>query len=143
MAIKYYKAHSTELPELIDSTSSPLGVYLRKNIEQITQESEGETQTLYEYDEAYITKDEYALYSNVDNLTMTALDFITFLETAGVSYADIQTYLGSHPDVDKQLKYCQNVYCGVVKQLLPIEVGGKTITTEMVEYAFRVKNGLL
>ena len=69
MAIKFYKAHSTEAPALIDITSSPKGVYLRKNVIQITQEYEGEEQTLYEYDEAYLTKEEYALYSDVNNLT--------------------------------------------------------------------------
>ena len=79
----------------------------------------------------------------VNKLTMTALDFVTFLEQVGVSYSDIQDYLISHTDLDKQLKYCQNVYCGVVKQLLPITVAGITLTTEMVEQAFKIKNGEL
>ena len=140
MAIKWYKAHSTEYPELIDMTSSPDGVYLRKNVVELPQEEE--SPKLYEYDEAYLTKEEYAIYSNVDNLTMTALDFVKVLESAGVSINDIYSYLDSHLEVKAQLTFCQNVYCGVVKQLLPIELGSVTITDEMVEEAFRVKNGL-
>jgi len=144
MAINYYKAHSTEFPAPVDLTSSPNGVYLRKNVQEITQQDQDEQeQTLYEYDEAYLTMEEFKTYSDVDNLTMTALDFITALENAGVNYADIQAYLNEHTEVDKQLKYCQNVYCGVVKKLLPITLGNKTITAEIVERAFLLKNGII
>lgn len=79
----------------------------------------------------------------INSLTMTALDFITLLEQTGITYADIQNYLKEHVELDKQLKYCQNVYCGVVKRLLPITVAGVTITTGMIEQAFRIKNGEL
>ena len=139
MAIKFYKAHSTEYPVLIDMDSSPVGVYLRKNVQELPHEEE--SPQLYEYDEAYLTKEEYAIYSNVDNLTMTALDFVKVLESAGISINDIYSYLDTHLEVKAQLTFCQNVYCGVVKQLLPIEVGGIEITTEMIEEAFRIKNG--
>ena len=45
MKISYYKAHSTERPQEIDTTTSASGVYLRKNIQQIEQETqEGGTQ---------------------------------------------------------------------------------------------------
>jgi len=79
----------------------------------------------------------------VNNLTMTALDFIGVLEHFGLDYAtQIKPFLEAQPELDKQLKYCQNVWCGVAKQIFtePITIGGVTITSEMVEQAFINKN---
>lgn len=76
----------------------------------------------------------------IDNLTMTALDFITFLKQAGITDAQIEAYLNANLNVKHQLQFCQNVYCGVAKALMPISVGDITITAEMVETAFKVKN---
>lgn len=80
----------------------------------------------------------------IANLTMTALDFIGVLEHYGLDYAtQIKPFLESQPDLDKQLKYCQNVYCKVARSVMPITVGDITITAEMVENAFKEKNGEL
>ena len=79
----------------------------------------------------------------VGNLTMTALDFITFLRQSGLSLEAIRAYLDSNIELDTQLKYCQNVYCRVAKSVMPITLGDITITAEMVETAFKVKNGKL
>lgn len=82
----------------------------------------------------------------IGNLTMTALDFIGVLEHFGLDYAtQIKPFLESQPDLDKQLKYCQNVYCYVAKQVFaePLTIENVTITAEMVENAFKVKNGEL
>lgn len=78
----------------------------------------------------------------IDSLTMTALDFITFLKTAGITDAQIEAYLNANLNVKHQLQFCQNVYCGVAKALMPISVGDITITAEMVETAFKIKNGV-
>ena len=76
----------------------------------------------------------------VNALTMTALDFIGVLEHVGLDYVtEIKPFLEAHQELDKQLKYCQNVWCGVVKQLCPLTVGEVTITTAMVEQAFKAK----
>jgi len=77
----------------------------------------------------------------INKLTMTPLDFIKFLEKLGISYENIQNYLKEHVELDKQLSYCSSVYCGVVKQILPITVYGITITPEMAEQAFKAKYG--
>lgn len=77
----------------------------------------------------------------VGNLTMTALDFITFLRRSGLSLEAIRAYLDSNIELDTQLKYCQNVYCKVAKSVMPITLGDITITAEMVEQAFKLKNG--
>lgn len=81
---------------------------------------------------------------NIYNLTMTALDFINFLEQSGLTLEEINTFLESNLRIKMQLTYCQNVYCGVVCQLLPIEIktatGVITITEDMVKQAFIIKN---
>ena len=143
MEITYYKARSTERPLELDTTSSINGVYLRKNIQEVTVQTQEGTQTEYEYDEAYLTKSEYAAYANVDALTMTALDFVKVLKAFGITSQQIHDYLDAHEDLKDELTFCQNVYCGVVKQLCPLTVGGTTITTAMVEQAFKTKNGVI
>ena len=81
----------------------------------------------------------------VGNLTMTALDFITFLRQCGLTLEQIREYLDNNIELDTQLKYCQNVYCKVAKQVFaePLTIKNVTITAEMVETAFKVKNGEL
>lgn len=78
----------------------------------------------------------------VNNLIMTALDFIGVLEKFGLDYVtEIKPFLEAHQELDKQLKYCQNVWCGVVKQVfaIPIKIGDITITSKMIEQAFKDK----
>ena len=76
---------------------------------------------------------------DVDKLRMTALDFIGVLQSFGLTLEQINTYLENNLSVKTQLTYCQNVYCGVAKALMPIEYEGITITAEMVEDAFKKK----
>ena len=59
--MKYYKVTANDYPQLVDITSSPTTVYLRKNIKAVDVEDEmtGNTRTEYHYDEAAISKDEY------------------------------------------------------------------------------------
>ena len=75
----------------------------------------------------------------IANLTMTALDFVKVLEGFGLTSLQIKTYLDEHIELDQQLKYCQNVYCGVVQSLCPLKVYDYTITKEMVIQAFKNK----
>lgn len=92
-------------------------------------------------DPDYEAKFEQAEQDRINNLTMTALDFINVLKQTGLTAQEIKDYLDANIELDQQLKYCQNVYCGVVRQLLPLIVGEITITDEMIIKAFRVKNG--
>ena len=71
---------------------------------------------------------------------MTALDFVKVLKSMGVTSAELHTYLDKNPDLKDELTFCQNVYCGVVKALLPLTIGEITITESMVEKAFKMKN---
>ena len=64
MKLNYIKSQSSVKPDLIDTTSSKVVVYLRQNIvENIkTGEMSGEESVFYEYDEAKLTKAEYQEY---------------------------------------------------------------------------------
>lgn len=76
----------------------------------------------------------------INKLTMTALDFINVLKEAGLSDEQIEVYLNANLAVKHQLQFCQNVFCGVAKALMPITFENITITAEMVEEAFKAKN---
>lgn len=64
MKLNYIKSQSSVKPDLVDTTSSKVVVYLRQNIvENIkTDEMSGEETVFYEYDEAKLTKVEYQEY---------------------------------------------------------------------------------
>ena len=64
MKLKYVKSQSSVKPDLVDTTSSKVVVYLRQNIvENIkTDEMSGEETVFYEYEEAKLTKQEYQEY---------------------------------------------------------------------------------
>ena len=64
MKLKYVKSQSSVKPDLVDTISSKVVVYLRQNIvENIkTDEISGEKTVFYEYEEAKLTKAEYQEY---------------------------------------------------------------------------------
>ena len=71
MKLKYVKSQSSVKPDLIDTTSSKVVVYVRQNIvkkekavENTNSEDNDATSTtvFYEYDEAKLTKEEYKEY---------------------------------------------------------------------------------
>ena len=64
MKLNYIKSQSSVKPDLVDTTSSKVVVYLRQNIvENIkTDEMSGEETVFYEYEEAKLTKEEYKEY---------------------------------------------------------------------------------
>ena len=61
MKLKYIKSQSSVKPDLVDTTSSKVVVYLRQNIVEVekTNESYDTPTTFYEYEEAKLTKQEY------------------------------------------------------------------------------------
>ena len=64
MKLKYIKSQSSVKPDLVDTTSSKVVVYLRQNIVENakTDEMSGEESVFYEYEEAKLTKQEYQEY---------------------------------------------------------------------------------
>lgn len=122
----------------------------RKELEQALQflvydTIEETSEKLQLVDGKYITEKEAEQkeQDKINMLTMTALDFIGVLKSAGLTSQQIEDYLNTHLDVKHQLQYCQNVFCGVVRQLVPLEVDGITITDEMVVTAFKAKHDLI
>ena len=80
----------------------------------------------------------------INHLTMTALDFVNYIKKAGVSDEIILQYLQANPSVQLQLTLCQNVYCGVVRQLCPIKVTEELILTdEQVVNMFKDKHKIV
>ena len=64
MKLKYVKSQSSVKPDLVDTTSSKVVVYLRQNIVENIKidEMSGEETVFYEYYEAKLTKAEYQEY---------------------------------------------------------------------------------
>ena len=58
MNLYFKKSQSSVKPELVDTTSSKKVVYIRQNIVEVQRDNA----TFYEYDEAKLTKAEYAEY---------------------------------------------------------------------------------
>ena len=80
----------------------------------------------------------------INHLTMTALDFVTYIKKAGVSDEIILQYIQANPSVQLQLTLCQNVYCGVVRQLCPIKITEELILTdEQVVNMFKDKHKIV
>lgn len=73
MTIQYIKSQSSAYPVSPDITSSKKFVYLRENVVEVEQTDgiTGETYTIYEYDEAKLTKEEYEQYVAELNSTDT------------------------------------------------------------------------
>ena len=104
--------------------------YVIYDSELMTVEEMTEKEALKEQDE-------------INHLTMTALDFVNYIKKAGVSDEIILQYLQANPSVQLQLTLCQNVYCGVVRQLCPIKITETlTLTDEMVVAFFKNKYNL-
>lgn len=77
----------------------------------------------------------------INHLKMTALDFVNYIKKAGVTDEVILQYLQANPSVQLQLTLCQNVYCGVVRQLCPIKITEEIVLTdEQVVNMFKDKN---
>lgn len=70
----WYKTEGGVRPEEVDETISDTSVFLRKNIEEVQREVEGETVTVFVYDELKIPKELYPVFeqqqADIDYLTM-------------------------------------------------------------------------
>ena len=69
----WYRTEGGVRPQEVDETISKEFVFLRKNIEEEQREVEGETVTVYVYDEMKIPKDMYPLFEK----QQADIDFIS------------------------------------------------------------------
>lgn len=65
--MEFKKSKSTVKPVEIDKTSSPAGVYIRINIVETEPEDENSS-AYFEYDEAYLTNEEFNQYVLIKNI---------------------------------------------------------------------------
>lgn len=74
MTLNWKKTESTERPLEVDVESSRTTVFLRQNIKETERETkDGETVTMYEYEEAKLTHGEYAIYLAEKNAEMAEM----------------------------------------------------------------------
>ena len=70
----WYKTEGGVRPKEVDETISDTSVFLRKNIEEVQREVEGEIVTVFVYDELKIPKELYPVLeqqqADIDYLTM-------------------------------------------------------------------------
>lgn len=82
--------------------------------------------------------------NRINHLTCTALDLITFIKSLGLTDEQVLAYLQANPSVQLQLTLCQNVYCGVVRQLCPLRISDTvTLTDEMAVSFFKKKHNIV
>lgn len=61
----------------------------------------------------FVTQEEKAQieHERIQGLSMTPLDFIKALEQfAGITYDQIKKLCDTYPEIDRELRFCQNVY---------------------------------
>jgi hypothetical protein len=84
----HHEGSQAEEPLAIDTESSKDIVYLRRNIEQIERKDEqtGETVTLWGYEEAQLTREEYETYSviieetkKIKNEMQSQIDYLAIM----------------------------------------------------------------
>ena len=79
--MNWYKSESAIMPLDTDTTSSEVYNYVRRNIETEEREENGETITMYVYEEAKVLKADWGLYldlsqaqADIDYLNMITED---------------------------------------------------------------------
>lgn len=70
----FHKSQSSVQPPEIDTTSSSVVNYIRKNIHTI----ENDDVTMYEYDEIAVPKDSWELYMKLEQ-ALADIDYLTML----------------------------------------------------------------
>ena len=79
----------------------------------------------------------------INHLICTALDLITFIKSLGLTDEQVLAYLQTNPSLQLQLTLCQNVFCGVVRQLCPLKISDTvTLTDDMVVSFFKKKHNI-
>lgn len=80
----------------------------------------------------------------INHLTCTALDLIAFIKSLGLTDEQVLAYLQANPSIQLQLTLCQNVFCGVVRQLCPLKISDTvTLTDEIVVSFFKKKHNIV
>ena len=85
MNLGWYRSESKVRPLEVDTTTSKKYIYLRTNIEEVQMRNDdGESYTIFNYDEAKLTPEEYEIYLKEITATQT-LDNIETLKAENES----------------------------------------------------------
>ena len=78
-------------------------------------------------------------HERVMKLYMTPLDFLKALNKIGITYATVKQIMEANPEVEMEMKFCQNVYRGhpMIEQFA--EQFG--VSNEQLDYIFKKANG--
>lgn len=100
MELNFKKSQSLTEPALVDNTSSKYTTYIRRNINLVEKEennSEGgepTTVSVYEYEEAKLTKQEYLIYlaeqASESNNTEAQMAIAELAESLETNYTELQ-----------------------------------------------------
>lgn len=77
--------------------------------------------------------------ARLDMLSMTPLDFLKALNKIGIRYETVKQIMEANPEVEMEMKFCQNVYRGhpMINQFAT-QFG---VTSEQLDYMFKKANG--
>lgn len=82
----WYYSEATTPPQQIDDTSSKKVVYITKDVEEFEREIDGETVTMYRWQEQQIKKEDWELYrsvlsntSDISDLTDAVIELASLL----------------------------------------------------------------
>ena len=110
----------------------------RKNRYNIRETEEALEAWGYTEDEIQSQKED-----ELNKLTMTPLDLITAIKSTGLTDEQVENFLNNNLAIKHQLLFCRDVYCGVVRQMCPIQITEDvSLTDEMVIKLFKNKYGI-
>ena len=86
----------------------------------------------------WVEKEAQKEYERVMKLHMTPLDFLKALNKIGITYATVKQIMEANPEVEMEMKFCQNVYRGHPMIAQFAEQFG--VSDEQLDYIFKKAN---
>lgn len=95
---------------ILNKLVSKVSAYKDAIIEQLPENKTIYNRAVVTIEEAKILKEQDEK-ERIQGLSMTPLDFIKALEKfAGITYAQVKELCDTYPEIDRELRFCQNVY---------------------------------
>lgn len=131
--IVLFDADRQRLENTLDFTPQYQGSEIKETAEGYTIIN-GELITIEEAEEIAKEKER----ERIMEMKMTPLDFLKAIEVYGITYDMVKQFMDENPLIERELKFCQNVY-----RKHPMLEALKTygITDETLDYIFKKANG--
>ena len=95
---------------ILNKLVSKVSAYKDAIIKQLPENKTIYNRAVVTIEEANILKEQDEK-ERIQGLSMTPLDFIKALEQlAGITYEQIKNLCDTYPEIDRELRFCQNVY---------------------------------